>query len=100
MNSRQPTCAHFVTPVGLNICRCDEHRATLSGPRLFYIDGIRHSAVVVAVNEEEAVKLAISASSLQEGDARVLFGGVDEWESPKATELKLPRGYELFETKD
>jgi hypothetical protein len=51
------------------------------------------------VSEEEAVKLAIAASSLGEGDARVLFGGVDEWEPPQATELKLPRGYELIETK-
>ena len=72
----------------------------MSGPRLFYVDGIRHSAVVVAMSEEEAVKLAVAASSLGEGDARVLFGGVDEWESAKAIELKLPRGYELIETKD
>jgi len=71
----------------------------LGGPRLFYVDGVRHSAVVVATSEEEATKLAIAASSLGKGDDRVLIGGVGEWESPKATELRLPRGYALIEAK-
>jgi hypothetical protein len=71
----------------------------MSSPRLFYIDGIRHSAVVIAATGEEAVKLAIDAAGPGKGEAAVLFGGVSEWESPKAIELKLPRGYELIETK-
>ena len=69
----------------------------LSGPRLFYIDGVRHSAVV-ARSGEEAVKLAVEASSSGKGDAKVVFGSVGEWESPQAVELKLPRGPRLVET--
>jgi hypothetical protein len=70
----------------------------LSSPRLFYVDGVRHSAVVIAVSEEEAVRLAIEAARLGKGDAKVLFGEVGEWESPRAIELKLPKGLELVET--
>ncbi|MDA4116547.1 MAG: hypothetical protein OK442_08340 [Thaumarchaeota archaeon] len=70
----------------------------MSGPRLFYIDGVRHSALVVASSGEEAVKLAVEASSSGKGDAKVLFGQVGEWESPRAIELKLPKGLELVET--
>jgi hypothetical protein len=66
----------------------------LSGPRLFYVEGVRHSAVVVASSEEEAVE----ASGSGKGDAKVLFGEVGEWESPRAIELKLPKGLELVET--
>ncbi len=72
----------------------------MSGPKLFYVDGVRHSAVVLAASEEEAVRLANAASSSEERDARVLFGYVGDWESPGATELKLPAGFELVETKD
>ena len=71
----------------------------MSLAKLFHVDGVRHSAVVLAASAEEVVELAIKASGSEEGDARVLFGGVGEWESPTATELKLPRGFELVETR-
>jgi len=70
----------------------------LRGPRLFFVDGVRHSAVVVATTKEEALKLAVEASSSGKRDAKVLFGDVGEWESPRAIELKLPKGLELVET--
>jgi hypothetical protein len=70
----------------------------MSGPRLFYIDGIRHSAVVIAATEQEAVNLATDAGGSGKDNPMVLFGRVGEWESPKAIELKLPKGVGLVET--
>ena len=65
---------------------------------MYYVDGVRHSAVVLARTKGEAVRLAIAASRPEEADRRVLFGHVDEWEAPGARELKLPRGYRLVAT--
>jgi hypothetical protein len=39
------------------------HRWTLSRPKIFLIAGIRHSAVVIANNESEALKLATEDST-------------------------------------
>ena len=67
-------------------------------PKLYYVDGVKHSAVVLAGNKGEVVRLAIAASRPEEADRRVLYGHVDEWEAPGARELKLPRGYRLVTT--
>ena len=72
----------------------------MAKPRLYYVDGIRHSAVVLASTKGEAVRLAIAASRPEEADRRVLYGHVDEWEGPGARELKLPRGYRLVATEN
>ena len=69
----------------------------MTKPKLYYVDGVRHSAVVLA-GKGEAVRLAIAASRPEEADRRVLYGHVDEWEAPGARELKLPRGYHLVTT--
>jgi hypothetical protein len=69
-----------------------------SSPKIFFVEGIRHSAVVLAASEEEAVRLATTNSS-ETANPAVLFGGVDGWEFPKATELRLPSGYALVQTK-
>ncbi len=60
--------------------------------KLFHVSGVRHSAVVLAETEQEAVKLA--ASDDEKSD-QVLYGHVDGWEAPEAQELKLPSGYRL-----
>jgi len=65
-------------------------------PRLYFVDGVRHSAVVLAESKSEAVRLAIAASKPAEANIRVLCGHVDEWEGPSARELKLPKGYRLI----
>ncbi len=50
--------------------------------KLFYIQGIRHSAVVIAGNVKEAIKLATKAhgSDYDKRDPRVLVGSVGDWE--------------------
>ncbi len=65
----------------------------MAEPRLYYVDGVRHSAVVLAGSKKEAIKLAISASGRGRSDERVLYGFVGKWEIPEARELKLPREY-------
>ena len=62
--------------------------------KLYLIDGVRHSAVVIANTEKQAIELATKA---HEGGTidEVLFGSVGEWEVPTAYELKLPRGIRL-----
>ncbi|MBI2583604.1 MAG: hypothetical protein HYW25_02965 [Candidatus Aenigmarchaeota archaeon] len=63
--------------------------------KLFYVSGIRHNAIVLAKDGDEAVSLAIRASESEDKDPNVLFGSVGSWESPDAHELKLPDGYRL-----
>lgn len=63
---------------------------------LYYIDGVRHSAVVMANSPKEAIELATRAHGGVRAD-EVLFGSVGEWEAPTAHELKLPKGYRLIE---
>jgi hypothetical protein len=69
--------------------------------KLFYIEGIRHHAVVLATDGLEAIKLAEKAyvEVENEVDSKVLFGSVGDWESPVAHELKLPEGFEITSTK-
>ncbi len=62
---------------------------------MHYVEGVTHSAVVLAESKSEAVRLAIAASRPEEADVRVLYGYVGEWEGPSARELKLPKGYHL-----
>lgn len=64
-------------------------------PKLFLVQGIRHSAVVVAGNKDEALELAANDSDCGASDTRVLYGGVQRWEAPEAIELKLPEGFRL-----
>jgi hypothetical protein len=63
--------------------------------KLFYVDGVRHSAVVLARDEKEAIKLAGEASREEKADPRVLYGYVGDWEAPEAHELILPKEYRL-----
>jgi len=64
----------------------------LPDPKLFLVDGIKHSAIVIADSPEEAVRLA---DFKEEPSPMVLHGYVDSWELPQAQELKLPQGYRL-----
>jgi len=65
--------------------------------KLFFVSGIRHSAVVIAEDGAEAVKLAEEAHGAEDGkaDQRVLYGSVGDWEVPQAIELVLPQGYQI-----
>ncbi len=63
---------------------------------MYFVDGVRHSAVVIAESKAEALRLAVAASRPEEADVRVLHGHVDEWEAPAARELKLPKRYRLL----
>ena len=69
----------------------------------FRIEGIRHSAVVIANDGEEAIKLATEAHNSNDDeknhDPRVLYGSVGDWEIPTAFELMLPRGYQIVSGK-
>lgn len=56
---------------------------------------MRHSAVVMANTEEEALKLA--ADYKGPGSDRVLFGSVGDWEAPDAYELSLPKGWKIVQ---
>ena len=60
--------------------------------KLFYVIGIRHNAIVLANNSEEAISLATIGDK---EDPRVLFGSVGSWEAPEAHEIKLPSDYRL-----
>lgn len=77
----------------------DEAWFELAVLKLFYVDGIRHSAVVLARDEKEAVQLASEASREEKADPRVLYGYVGDWEVPGAHELILPKGYRLVTEK-
>jgi hypothetical protein len=74
------------------------HRRTDIVMELYFVDGIRHSAVVLANGEKQAVELATKAHSGVKIDA-VLFGSVGEWEVPSAHELKLPKGYRIVQAR-
>lgn len=68
--------------------------------KIFYVQGIRHHAIVIADNKDEAIKLSI-ADSDEEKDSKVIFGHIGEWEKWKngisALELKLPKGYKIID---
>ena len=66
--------------------------------KLYFVGGIRHSAVVIANNQKEAIELATKAHGGKRARG-ALFGSVGEWEVPTAHELKLPKGYRLVEGK-
>lgn len=72
---------------------------TKRGIKLFYISGLRHSAIVIAKNADEAIKLVIEErrSEKKELNSRVLYGSVGEWESPEAKEIKLPNNFRIIE---
>ncbi len=68
----------------------------MTRPKLFYVEGLRHSAIVLAENEKQAIKLATQAHGNEKVDPRVLFGSVGDWEifgERAAVKLKLPKGY-------
>lgn len=67
--------------------------------KLYFVDGIRHSAVVLASNAREAVELATKEHG-REKPTRVLFGSVAGWEVPTAHELRLPEGYRITSNED
>lgn len=63
--------------------------------KLYFVSGIRHSAVVLAKNKKDAIVLAEKSD-----DTRVLIGHVGSWESPDAEELRLPTGWNLVKMKN
>ena len=65
---------------------------------MYFVEGVRHSAVVMATNQKEAIEFATKARGGKRAP-RVLFGSVRAWEGPIAHELKLPKGYRLVEEK-
>ena len=70
-------------------------RTNLKKPKLFYVEGVRHSAVVLARDAAESIRLATAVSTESKTDPRVLYGYVGDRESPIAHELTLPSGYQL-----
>lgn len=52
--------------------------------KVYYVQGIRHSAVIFAESLEKAIAQAIEQ------------GLVDEWEMPEATEVPPPKGYKIM----
>jgi hypothetical protein len=74
----------------------------MTNPKLFFIQGIRHSAIVLAADKKEAIKLATKAHGSEKVDRRVLFGSVGDWETfdNSAIELKLPKGYSITKDED
>lgn len=66
--------------------------------KLYFIEGIRHSAVVMAANQKKAVELVGRASEKRQAPG-VLYGSVEDWESPVVHELKLPMGFRIVEEK-
>ena len=69
--------------------------STRGHPIIFLVEGVRHFAIVIAGNEDEAVRFAMNGSDAGASAARVVFGGVQRWEAPETTELKLPEGLRL-----
>ena len=64
---------------------------------LFYVNSVRHHAIVLAHDKNEAIKLSNEANKGL-ADPRVLFGSVGEWENwsgINASELKLSNGYRI-----
>lgn len=66
--------------------------------KLYFIEGIRHSAIVMAANQKEAVEFAGRAYEKERAPG-VLYGSVGDWEVPVAHELKLPKGFHIAERK-
>ena len=66
--------------------------------KLYFVQGLRHSAVVMARTEKESIELVTKVNGGVEDD-RVLFGSVGDWESPNAEELKLPKGWKIIQNK-
>ena len=64
--------------------------------KLFYVEGVRHSAVVLARNKRQAVRLAVDASRNEKPNPYVLYGYIGSWEVPHAYELRLPEGYRFI----
>jgi len=62
--------------------------------KLYFVDGVRHSAVVMARTKKEALGLAAKVHEGVPSDL-VLFGFVGDWEAPEAHELKLPKGWRI-----
>ena len=58
------------------------------------MSGIRHSAVVIANDEAEAVKLAEEAHGAEEGEAdpRVIYGSVGDWEVAQSLRTRATQG--------
>lgn len=68
----------------------------MTKPKLFFVDGIRHSAVVIADNADEAIATAGKSAAEVNTTPKLLYGYVGSWEVPEAHELKLPEGYQLI----
>ncbi|MBI2405892.1 hypothetical protein HYV21_02465 [Candidatus Microgenomates bacterium] len=70
--------------------------------KLFHVEGARHDAVVLARDKEEAERLVLEASRVDEGeeDSRVLYGYVGDWEMGVSTELRLPPGFKLVKEEE
>lgn len=70
--------------------------------KIFYVNGLRHHAIVLAHDESEAIRLSNTADEVNK-DPRVLFGSVSEWEnwndSTETLELKMPPGYKIVKEK-
>ena len=66
--------------------------------KIFYVSGIRHHAIVLAQDADEARRLAVEASKNKK-DLRMLFGHIGDWEDfgggIDAHELKLPSRYSI-----
>ena len=67
--------------------------------KLYFVRGARHSAVVLASNKKEAIKRSVDVANGKK-DHLVLYGDVQDWESPEAEELILPAGYGIVCKKD
>jgi hypothetical protein len=52
--------------------------------KVYYVQGIRHSAVIFAETPEEAIAQAVEQSL------------VGDWEMPEAIEVPPPKGYRII----
>ncbi len=64
--------------------------------KLYFVNGVRHSAVVMARTKKEAIRMAAKVREDVPSD-HVLFGSVADWEAPEAYELKLPKGWRIIQ---
>ena len=66
--------------------------------KIFYVSGLRHHAIVLAQDTDEARRLAVEASKNKK-DPRVLYGYIGDWEDfgrgLHTHELKLPPRYSI-----
>ncbi len=63
--------------------------------KLYYVSGLRHHAIVLADNKQQAVQQCIDKEEKNQEDPLILYGHVQKWEDPEAEEIQLPKGFAI-----